>query len=450
MSLSLSRALACVALAAMTLLALAAPGRANIVIAQFQTAGPGGASDEFLELVNTGDAIASIGGSDILRQPSEASPAGQCKIGYISSAVILQPGQHYLETGTAYSGSVASDHSLSGAPEAGQCGGTDYLSATLGGLVLSAGGGDVVGYGGTSLDFPTYGTFAAPVSGGSVERLLFGSKDTDSPSDWTPLATSQPHDSSFIDPDFDGLTTAADNCPNVANADQIDGDGDGIGNACDPDNDNDNVANVSDNCPTVANADQLDSDHDGLGNACDADDDNDGVPDAQDAFPLDPTRSTAAGGGGGGGGDTTAPSLTHVSLSPKTWALNAHGAVEKAVSARAGTHAKPASRGTTFRYTLSEAARVLFTIEQSSAGRMVGHACKKPSRANRHAHACTRYKLIGRFAQAGAAGKDRMAFSGRIGQRQLSPGRYRATLVATDAARNRSKPARLAFTVVSR
>jgi hypothetical protein len=41
-------------------------------------------------------------------------------------------------------------------------------------------------------------------------------------------------------------------------------------------------------------------------------------------------------------------------------------------------------------------------------------------------------------------------FSGKIGRRRLKPGRYRATLVATDAARNASKPKRLRFRVVRR
>jgi hypothetical protein len=38
----------------------------------------------------------------------------------------------------------------------------------------------------------------------------------------------------YIDPDNDGLVTNRDNCPGVANADQVDSDGDGYGNACDP------------------------------------------------------------------------------------------------------------------------------------------------------------------------------------------------------------------------
>ncbi|WP_054562494.1 extracellular catalytic domain type 1 short-chain-length polyhydroxyalkanoate depolymerase [Pseudoalteromonas sp. UCD-33C] len=79
------------------------------------------------------------------------------------------------------------------------------------------------------------------------------------------------------DADNDGVLDGADNCPNVANADQADNDNDGIGNVCDStpdgetsDSDSDGVSDSLDNCPLVANSDQLDSDADGVGDACDS------------------------------------------------------------------------------------------------------------------------------------------------------------------------------------
>lgn len=54
--------------------------------------------------------------------------------------------------------------------------------------------------------------------------------------------------SAVIDSDNDGIEDANDNCPAVANADQADFDGDGYGDACDPDDDNDGVADESDLC----------------------------------------------------------------------------------------------------------------------------------------------------------------------------------------------------------
>jgi len=89
-----------------------------------------------------------------------------------------------------------------------------------------------------------------------------------------------------IDSDDDGINVINDNCPLVSNANQLDTDGDGQGNACDLDDDNDATPDASDNCPLISNASQLDTDGDKHGNACDSDDDNDTVPDGIDACPL--------------------------------------------------------------------------------------------------------------------------------------------------------------------
>ena len=59
------------------------------------------------------------------------------------------------------------------------------------------------------------------------------------------------------DDDGDGVENSQDNCPTLANADQVDADNDGVGDDCD-------------NCRLTANADQADSpDADAIGNACD-------------------------------------------------------------------------------------------------------------------------------------------------------------------------------------
>ena len=79
--------------------------------------------------------------------------------------------------------------------------------------------------------------------------------------------------------------TAPDNCPDLANDDQLDTNGNGIGNACESneDTDNDTVNNAVDNCPAISNLDQANFDNDRFGDACDADIDNDGALNAIDS-----------------------------------------------------------------------------------------------------------------------------------------------------------------------
>ncbi len=106
-------------------------------------------------------------------------------------------------------------------------------------------------------------------------------------------------------------------------------------------------------------------------------------------------------------------------------------------------------RGTAFRFRLSEAADVTITIHRALTGRRVGKSCRKASRRLRKRRKCTRYVRRGALRRRTLkAGSRRVAFTGRIGSTKLKAGRYRATISATDAAKNRSRSRRTSFRVV--
>jgi hypothetical protein len=116
-----------------------------------------------------------------------------------------------------------------------------------------------------------------------------------------------------------------------------------------------------------------------------------------------------------------APTVTHLTMTNTVFAP---------VAARAAALRRKPKRGTTFRYTLSEAARVSIAIERRLRGRTA------------------RYRRIGRLVAQKLAGRRSTRFSGRLRGRPLRPGRYRARVVAVDSLGARSSPRRLRFRVV--
>lgn len=146
--------------------------------------------------------------------------------------------------------------------------------------------------------------------------------------------------------------------------------------------------------------------------------------------------------------DVAAPGLGRLSATRRTFAV---GTAPTAISARAAKKkAKATKKGTTFAFTLTEAATASLRIEAIKAGRRKGKKCAKPTRKLRKHKACKRYVAAGVLQRKSAAGANRVAFSGRVGKRKLKPGRYRLTVTAVDPSGNVSKKATLTFRIVRR
>jgi hypothetical protein len=116
----------------------------------------------------------------------------------------------------------------------------------------------------------------------------------------------QPNPNPCPDEDEDGVCDELDNCPSVANGDQLNSDADSLGDACDNcplvsnedqlNSDGDSLGDACDNCDSLDNEDQLNSDGDGHGDSCDncptvnnedqANSDSDGLGDACDNCPT--------------------------------------------------------------------------------------------------------------------------------------------------------------------
>lgn len=109
----------------------------------------------------------------------------------------------------------------------------------------------------------------------------------------------------FVDSDGDGLKDDSDNCPDIANQDQINYDADSMGDECDLDDDNDGIEDSLDLCDygerDWVSANSTDFDSDGCQDSGeDNDDDNDGFSDTEDVFPLDASEAIDTDGDGVG------------------------------------------------------------------------------------------------------------------------------------------------------
>ena len=187
-----------------------------------------------------------------------------------AQAASITVDQDCIEQGTPATGGGLVSGSYAGAPTGSQYGTEFFISAD------KEAGEDPHHYGGDfgdNVDAEGNGTFSFNlafyypdlpdtlwISGRYFDRTVGG---------WRLFAEVAVPVCGRADTDGDGVRDSVDNCPTVANADQLDQDGDGAGNACDADQDGDGANDGADNCALAPNADQRDTDSDGIGDECD-------------------------------------------------------------------------------------------------------------------------------------------------------------------------------------
>jgi hypothetical protein len=137
------------------------------------------------------------------------------------------------------------------------------------------------------------------------------------------------------------------------------------------------------------------------------------------------------------------PTVTNYRVTNKVFAVAA-GTTPILGTATAHKH----RQGTTFRYTLSEAATVKISIYQRLPGRVRAGICVPATKKLRYASKCTRIAARGTLTRTSHAGANEVAFSGRIGAKPLNPGTYQATLVDTDTTSHTSRAQTLTFRIV--
>jgi hypothetical protein len=105
-------------------------------------------------------------------------------------------------------------------------------------------------------------------------------------------------------------------------------------------------------------------------------------------------------------------------------------------------------KGTTLRLSMSEPARVRFVVLRKSKGRRVGRRCVRLTPRNRNRRRCTRLVRKGAFVRSAPQGRSKVAWSGRIRRRALTPGGYVLRATPTDAAGNRGATRSLSIKIV--
>jgi hypothetical protein len=105
--------------------------------------------------------------------------------------------------------------------------------------------------------------------------------------------------------------------------------------------------------------------------------------------------------------------------------------------------------GTTFRFTINEAATVRFAFAQLLPGRKVNGKCVAQTARNGSHKSCIRSVLRGAISLSASAGPHNLFFQGRLTRpKKLKPGVYTLTLTATNTSGQQATKTLRPFTIV--
>ena len=155
-------------------------GPCVLVINEVQTAGTGGAQDEFIELASSCATPKDLTGYKLAYR----SASGSSNIELAAFSSVSVPAHGYLVIGhTSYTGSASVTYSASS------------LSGTAGGIALidaSSAVVDSVGYGNATNAFVETAAASAPASGQSIARTPSGHDTDDNSADFAVAASPTP------------------------------------------------------------------------------------------------------------------------------------------------------------------------------------------------------------------------------------------------------------------
>jgi hypothetical protein len=134
------------------------------------------------------------------------------------------------------------------------------------------------------------------------------------------------------------------------------------------------------------------------------------------------------------------PSVTGFAFAPRAFSVTS---APSAASAASGSGTRILVR------TSRRVARIAIDVARPLPGRRAGGRCVRPAARLRARRPCTRHVSVGSITLRSPRTRAvTLLFGGRVRGRLLAPGRYRATVVATNGGGRRSRPRRATFTVV--